>query len=289
MSDLKYAGSYDGSSLGFTGTGPDAPTTTGGGGGDVYGALINLGSTIYASETARNNSKRTVKANKDAAELAYQRELEAWNRQNEYNDPASQMARYRGAGLNPNMIYGSGGASAGNATTLPKYNAPTARIDYQAPDIGQALSMYQDFRMKQAQIDNVKANTEYTQANTSTIPGKVSNVQAKTDNALFDLDTKSMMRPYNAKIGEANAQKADLSVKQELKRLAMMDQDSRMKELQQSYLKGNIGIQGQERERRQAELLMQQYKGEQGRAGINSTDHIFFRLLVRMLNQSLGE
>lgn len=35
----------------------------------------------------------------------YQQSVEQWNRQNEYNSPAAQMARLRAAGLNPDLIY----------------------------------------------------------------------------------------------------------------------------------------------------------------------------------------
>lgn len=46
-----------------------------------------------------------------------------WNAQNEYNTPTEQMARYRAAGLNPNLIYGSGQASAGNAGAIAPFQA----------------------------------------------------------------------------------------------------------------------------------------------------------------------
>lgn len=49
--------------------------------------------------------------------------LRMWNMQNEYNTPANQMKRYREAGLNPNLIYGSGQASAGNASSAPTMEA----------------------------------------------------------------------------------------------------------------------------------------------------------------------
>ena len=35
--------------------------------------------------------------------------------QNEYNTPANQMKRLQDAGLNPNLIYGSGSANTGIA------------------------------------------------------------------------------------------------------------------------------------------------------------------------------
>lgn len=49
----------------------------------------------------------------------YQNEfnLEMWHRQNEYNSPIQQMARYQEAGLNPNLIYSQG--SPGNSQSMP--------------------------------------------------------------------------------------------------------------------------------------------------------------------------
>lgn len=44
-----------------------------------------------------------------------------WQRQNEYNLPIQQMARFRQAGLNPNLIYDRG--DAGNAQSLPDFQA----------------------------------------------------------------------------------------------------------------------------------------------------------------------
>jgi hypothetical protein len=61
---------------------------------------------------------------KEEAELAYQREVEMWNMQNEYNSPTEQMRRYKDAGLNPWLIYGQG--TPGNATDMPKYSPTKA-------------------------------------------------------------------------------------------------------------------------------------------------------------------
>lgn len=53
------------------------------------------------------------------ANQKYQNEwnLEMWRRQNEYNSPIQQMARYQEAGLNPNLIYSQG--SPGNSQSMP--------------------------------------------------------------------------------------------------------------------------------------------------------------------------
>lgn len=108
-----------------------------------------------AADVARENTDKTNAANRALAEYAYSKDLEMWNLGNKYNDPSAQMARLKAAGLNPNMVYGqSSGGAAGQAGALPKYNAPTMQYNYQpATDIPGMISAFQDFRLKQAEVD----------------------------------------------------------------------------------------------------------------------------------------
>lgn len=55
---------------------------------------------------------------------AFQQNLQMWNLKNAYDSPAQQMARYKAAGLNPNLIYGQSNTS-GNVPELSPatYNA----------------------------------------------------------------------------------------------------------------------------------------------------------------------
>ena len=71
------------------------------------------------------------------------------------------MERFKAAGLNPNLVYSQG--NNGNAGSIQTYTAPTYKQDYKPiVDLPTALSVYQDFRVKQAQIDNVEAQTRQT-------------------------------------------------------------------------------------------------------------------------------
>jgi len=101
------------------------------------------------------NTNKTNKANKQLAEYQYSKDLEMWNRLNAYNDPKAQMLRYQEAGLNPMLIYGTGTASAGNATTLPKYSAPTQNYSYEAPNVMSSLGQYTDMKAKNASIQSI--------------------------------------------------------------------------------------------------------------------------------------
>lgn len=123
----------------------------------AIGGLLGIGQGALEARTAKRNTDATIAANQKMAEYQYSKDLEMWNKANEYNSPASQMSRYTSAGLNPNLIYGTGTSSSGNtATSLPKYQAPTVKYDYKpSVDLGMVLNMYQDFRLKQAQTDNL--------------------------------------------------------------------------------------------------------------------------------------
>lgn len=151
---------------------PDGGWSTGSG-GDVFGALINLtGGLIQGSadrRAARKNTDKTIAAQKAEAELAYQRSIEEWNRQNEYNDPESQMARFKAAGLNPHLIYGQG--NAGNNSSPASYQPANLQYKYAAGNTGESIqatlptlmqigSWLQGMRSGEADILRTKTETE---------------------------------------------------------------------------------------------------------------------------------
>lgn len=117
-----------------------------------------VGGTINAISTGVQNKK-----NRQFATEMYNRQkadnYEFWQIQNEYNSPASQMARFKDAGLNPHLIYGQSN-NAGPIST-PDYQAPQSR----APEWGQGLQVgglaymnaIYDLDIKQAQAENLRA------------------------------------------------------------------------------------------------------------------------------------
>lgn len=112
--------------------------------------FLNQGS----NKAAQNRQNRS---NMAMAEYQYSKELEMWNRQNQYNSPQMQMQRFRDAGLNPNLIYGQG--TPGNATQMPKYQAPQldkSSIPLMTPEmIGGMLNTFMDVKVKNAQVNNL--------------------------------------------------------------------------------------------------------------------------------------
>lgn len=105
---------------------------------------------IFAG-SARRKQRKHEKALQDEA---YRKDLEMWQRQNEYNLPSAQMQRFRDAGLNPNLIYGQG--SPGNASEMPRYQAPRAQYGVGVENFTGLLGQYQNFQLMQAQIQKTR-------------------------------------------------------------------------------------------------------------------------------------
>lgn len=95
--------------------------------------------------------------------------VDMWNRQNAYNDPSAQMARLRAAGLNPNLVYGSG------ATTLSASAPSAAGSSYQAQNIMKGLGAgipnafanYMQAKMNDAAVGNLQASKELKETQAS--------------------------------------------------------------------------------------------------------------------------
>lgn len=122
-------------------------------------SIAAAGSGIVGGFASIGNTNKTIRANKQMAAYQYSKDLEMWNRQNEYNSPEAQQLRLSKAGLNPNLVYGNGTVTGNVSSQMPKYNAPTLEYNYHPEQILQSVGMYQDYKLKQAQIDQVKALT----------------------------------------------------------------------------------------------------------------------------------
>lgn len=131
------------------------------------------------SEQQARNQERTIQANKEMAQYQWSKDLEMWNMGNKYNSPEAQMQRLKAAGLNPNMVYGSGSAAGQSAGQLPKFNAPTAEYSHQPPvDLPAMLSAFQNFRIQNAQIRNTEEQAtarEFTNKSSGSLIGVMEN------------------------------------------------------------------------------------------------------------------
>lgn len=163
-----------------------------------FGGGILSGVAGLFGQNKQNKANLELVREQNNAQMAlakYQadRNLDLWNLNNEYNTPKAQMQRYKDAGLNPNLIYGNGSASAGNSSSpADGYNAPTlnrANVSY-----GNTLSAAQTMMNGLTQAMSVKK----TAAETAAIYQNMANL--KEDNNLKKL-TQIQMMINNAKSG----------------------------------------------------------------------------------------
>lgn len=134
----------------------------------VVPAIIAGVSTIVQGIAQRRQEKK----NRELAEFQNEANQEAIDRQNAYNSPQSQMARYSQAGLNPNLIYSQG--SPGNQSSISSY-PDIGRVDYQsiaanlAPQFNQAALMQSQVAATDAKTRQTYAQTELNKMQTKLI------------------------------------------------------------------------------------------------------------------------
>lgn len=176
---------------------------------NLAGQAANIGSTLYQNSQSKKWAQEQYQQQRADA-------ITDWNRQNEYNSPQAQMERYRKAGLNPNLIYGGGNTSAGNAVQVQQANMQ--RPEFQAPQIDATgvLTSYYDTQLKKANLDLIKTQTEVSR---ETIALRAAETRAKmtsTERAQFDLTYQKQLTPYSLQAAELNVKQGQAKLMNQL-------------------------------------------------------------------------
>lgn len=173
-------------------------------------ALPVLGPVIGAFAQGSQNRKNR-RFTRQMYALQREHALADWHMQNEYNHPSQQMARLRDAGLNPNLVYGNGvEGNAGGAVRSSTVN----EMNQRAPEWGavgagaaQSLSAYQDIKLKEAQIDNLRHDNtvKANQAELMATDKLKRLMEIKTGN--LDYDIKESLRNYQVEYADLQNKK----------------------------------------------------------------------------------
>ncbi len=171
------------------------PTSTKkfGWGGVLSAGLGMVGNVISTAMTNRANREMQREANEQNERL--------WREQMEYNSPASQMARFKQAGLNPNLAYGDNG----NAGAPPEYVSSRNQAPQVDPmAISNALLIKKQLDLADAERENVEADTRQKNAFAS---------GQENENSVFDKKFDLFVRETNSRIG-LNEKEATLKFRQ---------------------------------------------------------------------------
>lgn len=191
---------------------PDGPTPWGGGG--AWPTIINAGAGIYDTYQRHRDVKSEQKARKAEAELAYQRSVEMWHMQNQYNSPEQQMSRFGAAGLNPHLVYSQG--NPGNAGAPPDYHPPDIQMAGMHPPYGGAVqtmlpmlmqvgSWMQNMRLTETEIDAKQTGMSRTQQ-------LIDFLNQRNPKDLERLDNQLSIFPYQKSAARNIAEKSNLQL-----------------------------------------------------------------------------
>ena len=131
----------------------------------ILTGLGSLGSSLLSNQGAKRRQN-----------LANKQNVEFWKMQNAYNTPKAQMGRLTDAGLNPNLIYGSGSANTGVAGSI----SPSKASPYQ---IQNPVPLQASLLQSQINLNNSNANKNNVQADSvgGLLPGRKAELRFKNE------------------------------------------------------------------------------------------------------------
>lgn len=170
---------------------------------------------------ARETNKTNIKLAKQGQAF----EEKMWNKNNLYNSPLQQMSRLQQAGLNPNLIYGNGSSSTGLSSSYPRAHVATVTNEMQNLTSGvlPALSLYQDMKVKDAQIQQMNNNSDLILQKTINESFRGNLMKSQTELAQANAQRVNTLLPYSTKAMEANIDKMRLSNKDMLFKLNQLN------------------------------------------------------------------
>ena len=140
--------------------------------GDIGGSAGSIVSTLISNANQMKLARENMQWQQQENERAYQRDIDFWNMQNQYNSPEAQRQRLEEAGFNPNMAFGNGvkattGNASGNVSMNPAQAITPALQPYQFGNLGaqlgdrihQIMLYKQQKKFQDAQIGNIEADT----------------------------------------------------------------------------------------------------------------------------------
>lgn len=131
----------------------------------VGNAAMNFAMADLSYKKNKKLLQQQYKYQKEAADLAWQRQMQFYEDQKAYNDPNAVRQRYEAAGLNVNAAFGTAGSySPTNApsSVQPAGSVSTPYVDYTNMKFQSALGLAK----QQAEIDLIKAQADETRGRT---------------------------------------------------------------------------------------------------------------------------
>ena len=198
------------------------------------------------------------------AEYGYSKDLEMWNKQNQYNTPTQQMERLKAAGLNPALVYGNG--AVGNTSgSIPHYNTPTVNRNearFTAPELMSIINQYQDMKYKSAVTDQVRKSIELKNKD---LELKGIDKAIKTSVSLqksLDYKKAANLEQYSYDLAKANLERKYQEIKKGIYEIQKKPYQVENERLKNQILESDANMR---------------------KMGVTDSDNVFLRLIFRQL------
>lgn len=227
----------------------------------VVSGLSSITDNLFSQYNTRRAQNHAFQLGERAAENAYQRQLDFWNKQNEYNDPTSSYGRLvaglEANGLNKAMALGSSATpnQAGSLSSVPQNSGVSTAIPQQFPVMQNLIAASMIRRndaaaaKDEAQVGKTKIETENLTEQQNLIRSQVVLNGIMGDNMKLKNEYQEMVNSVYERTEEATVSQAFTKANQELEILDKYRKENRLLDwqifsqpdkLQQVRLQNNV-------------------------------------------------
>ena len=237
-------------------------------------SVIGLLGNHFQNQANQQLAQQQANWNRENQEAQNAFNLEMWHRANQYNSPIEQMARFKEAGLNPNLIYGKG--TAGNTTPLQSADIkPYDRAEARSVTDGlQTFGKYHQFNQLQAQTDNTKAGTDVQLQQAALIANKNLDQIRRNNLGMATYNSDVQKAQANAELATANARRAGVDAN-----VWEATEQTRIDRIKQDY--ENAKKDGDIKEQIKS---MNDFEIELNKKGLTKQDSKFWRMMAQVFD-----
>lgn len=187
-----------------------------------YGLVSGVGSLL----SGLFNTKSGEHQSKELMDYQYKLQQEAIDRQNFYNSPTEQMKRLSAAGLNPNLVYGSGVDGNQSSAASPSIANVRGQMGNPLQDAAQ-----QYLQAKQMQLNEIKTRNEAFESRERQL-----NLRAKTlgqllDNRFMDATLETRVKTLAQGLANDLQQQKNLEANEALTWSKTRNEDNRLQQI----------------------------------------------------------